>query len=531
MVDQELHWKEHASYALAKGTAYVALLRRISSAAHGVPPRLMRQLYRSIAVPKMLYAASVWLKPAFNAGSQSLTRGSQGTVKRLSQIQRSAAITITGAMKTSPTDSTEVHANLMPMCTLVQKLLFNSAIRMATLPKSHPLYGTVSRVMKRNIVHHKTALHHLLHGLKLKQDTTETITPRPVHPNSLTPFVRDIAPSKEDASRDFQQCKDRTMIFTDGSCHNGQVGAAASLFIDKEHKATLRYHLRKATEHMVFEAEAVGLILAARLLVTARETTFPASIYVDNQAVVRSCSRPTAKPGHYLLICFRKLVKNLLKKKRIESNAISIKWIVGHTDNWGNELADREAKAAASHADHTSPRHQLPSVLKHPLPSSISALKQHHNNGLHSLWTHLWRKSPRYHHIASIDPSLPSNTFTKLTNSIGKKHAAVYTQLRMGHVPLNKHLHRIKKSDTPLCLQCEDNKQENVHHFLFECRKYDRERHSLCLKLGHSAFSTRCLLALKRAQKPLFKYVNDTKRLEKTFSDVSIRMRFAVNDT
>ena len=531
MVDQELRWKEHASYALAKGMAYVALLRRISTSAHGVSPKLIRQLYRSIAVPKMLYAASVWLKPIFSAGSQSLTRGSQGIVKKLTQVQRSAAITITGVMRTSPTDSTEIHANLMPMSTLVQKILFNSSIRMASLPETHPLHGTVSRAMKRNVMHHKTALHHLLHRLKLKPDSTETIFPRPLHPASLTPFATDIASSKEDAEADFQKCEDRTMVFTDGSCHNGLVGAAASLFIDKELKTTLRYHLGKATEHTVFEAEAVGLILAAQLISQSREATFPASIYADNQAAVRSCIRPTARPGHYLLTRFRKLMQHVLDKKHIDENAISIKWIAGHTGNWGNELADREAKIAATHADNTSSRRRLPTALKRPLPSSISALKQYHNSSLLSMWARIWRQSPRYHHMASIDPSLPSNAFTKLTKPIGKKHAAIYAQLRMGHVPLNKHLYRIKKSDTPICLQCEDNKPENVHHFLFECRKYDRERHILRIKLGRRALSIRNLLASRQAQKPLFKYINETKRLAATFGDVLVRQRFTADDT
>ena len=263
------------------------------------------------------------------------------------------------------------------------------------------------------------------------------------------------------------------MIFTDGSCHNGQVGTAASIFIDKEHKATLRYHLGKATEHTVFEAEVVGLILAAQLLIRFRGAKYPASIYVVNQAAVWSCTHPVARPGHYLLTHFRKLMKHLLKKKDIDPNMVTIKWIARHTGNWGNELADREVKLTANSVDNTSPHRQLPVALKQPLPSSISVLKQYHNSGLRSLWANLWRQSPHHQHITSIDPFLPSNVFTKLMNSIGKKHMAIYTQLCLGHIPLNKHLHCIKRSDTPLCLQCENNKPENIHHYLFECCKYD----------------------------------------------------------
>jgi len=91
------------------------------------------------------------------------------------------------------------------------------------------------------------------------------------------------------------------MVFTDGSSHNSQVGAAATLFINHNHVATLHQHLGKATEHTVFEAEAVGLVLAAHLLTQRREVTFPAMIFTDNQAAICSSSHPMAKPGHYSL--------------------------------------------------------------------------------------------------------------------------------------------------------------------------------------------------------------------------------------
>ena len=138
------------------------------------------------------------------------------------------------------------------------------------------------------------------------------------------------------------------MIFMDGSSHNGLVGAAAVLFIDHNHITTLRHHLGKATEHTVFEAEAVGLLLAAHLLTQRREVTFAAMIFADNQAAIQSSSHPTAKPGHYLLIHFRKLMKRLQNKKNVDHEALSLNWIAGHADILGNELADREAKLAAS---------------------------------------------------------------------------------------------------------------------------------------------------------------------------------------
>ena len=514
IVDQELRWREHAAYAIAKGASHAMLLRRLSSPAHGISAKLIRQLYRAVAIPKMTYAASIWFRPMFHAGSPSTVRGSKGIAAKMTQVQRSAALAITGAMQTSPTDSTEAHANLYPVPILMQRILFNSTLRLTSLPSQHPLQPIVRRIAKRNVKRHKTALHHLVHGLAIKPCKTETISPHTVHPTALTPFLTQIAASKEDAISDFARCQTRTMIFTDGSCRDGKVGAAAALFINHEHVETLRYHLGKSTEHTVFEAEAVGLILAAQLLLKNEGVSFPATIFADNQAVIRSSAKPSAKPGHYLLIRFRKLIRHVLAQNNTSSSEISLNWIAGHADILGNELADKEAGRAADSANYSSPRHALPSSLHKDLPSSLSAIKQHHEAGLQSLWTGTWRKSPRHDHINSIDPSTPSRSFMKLTKNLDKKHTAIYTQLRTGHILLNKHLHCFKSSETPLCFQCDNNCPETVHHFLFNGPKYVRERHVLRIKLGRKALSTRDLLASKHAQQALFKFINDTQRLK-----------------
>ena len=45
------------------------------------------------------------------------------------------------------------------------------------------------------------------------------------------------------------------------------------------------------------------------------------------------------------------------------------------------------------------------------------------------------------------------------------------------------------------------------------------------------ALSIRCLLAEKRSQKPLFKYINETNRLAATFGDVLIHNRLGADDS
>jgi len=141
ILDQELQWREQANYALAKGTKYTLLMRHVSGNSWGTPMRLTRQLYQAVVVPRVTYAASVWLRPIYKPGNDKPQRGSIGVAKRLARIQRMAAITILGAMKTSPANTLDLHAFLPPTPILLQeKILHRSMARMAMLPKSHLLH-------------------------------------------------------------------------------------------------------------------------------------------------------------------------------------------------------------------------------------------------------------------------------------------------------------------------------------------------------------------------------------------------------
>ncbi|EJD36174.1 hypothetical protein AURDEDRAFT_74519 [Auricularia subglabra TFB-10046 SS5] len=52
---------------------------------------------------------------------------------------------------------------------------------------------------------------------------------------------------------------------------------------------------------------------------------------------------------------------------------------------------------------------------------------------------------------------------------------SIIIQLRMGHVPLNRHLHRVKKHAHPTCNAC-GAVSESVRHFLLEYTACDTQR-------------------------------------------------------
>ena len=97
------------------------------------------------------------------------------TRDRLASLQGRVANMIAGGMRTSPHDTAEVHANLLPFHLLVDKVRHAAAIRMATLPQTHPLYKPVRDAASRLVKTHPTPLHDLMHRYNIKPENMETI--------------------------------------------------------------------------------------------------------------------------------------------------------------------------------------------------------------------------------------------------------------------------------------------------------------------------------------------------------------------
>jgi len=63
----------------------------------GVSAKHMRQFYISVAIPKMLYAADLFLIPGSEVG-----KGTKGFISKLVRIQRQATLHITGGPEIDP---------------------------------------------------------------------------------------------------------------------------------------------------------------------------------------------------------------------------------------------------------------------------------------------------------------------------------------------------------------------------------------------------------------------------------------------
>ncbi|KAG2065425.1 hypothetical protein BDR04DRAFT_1130401 [Suillus decipiens] len=158
IIDDELNFKEHATYALAKGTCYTMTCQRMTQAAKGVHSRLLKKLYEGVVIPKILYTAD------------------------MERVQRMATTMITGGMRTTATDILDAHANILPFQWLLCKVCHRATLHMVTLDKTHPLhkgihaaYNSCTRRNFKSFKRHLSLLHCLLNKFQINPHTIEAI--------------------------------------------------------------------------------------------------------------------------------------------------------------------------------------------------------------------------------------------------------------------------------------------------------------------------------------------------------------------
>jgi ribonuclease HI len=201
---------------------------------------------------------------------------------------------------------------------------------------------------------------------------------------------------------------EKVHIYTDGSAHNGQVGAAAILKRPGKQRRTLHYHLSTTEEHTVYKAEMVGLLLGLQLIKMEQAGSVPTVIGADNQAALKAIQSELMHPRQHLAAMFL-CTASQIKGKCSTKYSLTLRWTAGHVGIPGNEEADTEARKAAEGL--TSDTKLLPPTLRRALPKSTTAIKQKHSTQIKSKWVTLWRKSPRGKQMLVIDNTSPSPKF------------------------------------------------------------------------------------------------------------------------
>jgi ribonuclease HI len=514
--DQNLAWKPQLAYVSGKGSKWAAQIKRATRPAWGITPKYARRLYISVALPKVLYAVDVWCTPAHGADAGPRLKGSVSAVKQLTTTQRAGAIAITGGLRTSPTDTLDACAFIIPAAQLIEKWCFRAAVRLATLPPEHPLFKVVRASANQKVVRHKSPLHNLMQIFKLDPKSITKVATAVRNPwdASTTPFQISIAQSKDESVIEAANATEAIKVYSDGSEANGKVGAAAIMIKPGKPSRTLHFHLGSDTEHTIQEAELVGLLLGVHLIKTEKKGNISFALGTDNQGAIKTLKTDLAQPGQKIALCLLETARNIQKKREKSAYSLMVRWTAGHSGIPGNEKADKEAKTAAEGL--TTNKKHLPPLLRRKLTVNPTALKRKYNKSLKVKWKEKWRNTPHGVKLAKLDDTTPSATFLDLISGVKltRKASSILTQLCIGHIPLNGYLFKVKRVDSPRCPAC-GAAVETVHHFLFTCRSYAYMRWPLEQKCK-GELTLKKVLSDRKLTTLLIGYINATERFNQS---------------
>ncbi|KAF8159735.1 hypothetical protein B0H34DRAFT_674042 [Crassisporium funariophilum] len=133
----------------------------------------------------MMYGVNVWYTPPTKRIGSRRNTGLVAVLRQMQKLQRMAALTMTGGMRSTPTDLLDTHAGVMPMeLTLLQ------------MPQSG---GKDVHVARHAPTKHQSPIDHLLRIFELDPKKFETIVPDTTEPTNEDPFTSTIAETREES--------------------------------------------------------------------------------------------------------------------------------------------------------------------------------------------------------------------------------------------------------------------------------------------------------------------------------------------
>jgi len=319
---------------------------------------------------------------------------------------------------------------------------------------------------------------------------------------STTATVKISPASKDEAAREHQQQLSKIsaqdlIIYTDGSGHNGHVGAA---IYSPTTRVTRGEYIGTEDTHNVYAAELTAVQMAVALFEEKIEEYANAYIFADNQAAIQAVGSPSRQSGQYIVEDILDTVDRVYRTK--PACNIHIEWVPGHKGVEGNEKADQAAKAAAA----SSP---MPTATR--MKSAQNRLIQAMVKAQSDAEWKAGKENAR--HLRSMSQRPGATTGPKLYGALmQRKHVVLVARLRTGHCQLNEYLHRFKVIETPEC-ECGAEK-ETVKHYLLNCELYDKERDVLRKGVGAQGMRVDTLLGDSQMIRETIKYIEETGRFK-----------------
>ena len=295
---------------------------------------------------------------------------------------------------------------------------------------------------------HSTLSNNFLHTLNInKHDSWDITKPKLVLDHSYTitnPTASLTEDYKNRLNSDIIEASTHGICcFTDGPKTEHDTGGG--FVISDTRTETITEHSFKMKDYCtVFQADTAAIKHAAEELITFNNQQI--TFWSDSLSALQALSNKIHN-NKSINDCHKALAK------LADENTVQLKWIKAHT---GHEKADELAKAG------TVSNNLVCSLVP------LNHIKNMINDNVTSL-THKRWNSNRHAHTDLILSNHHTKTLKILTNNLNNRtryHTGIC--IITGHIGLNKHLHRINRSDRSNCPNCTDT-EETVAHYIGQC--------------------------------------------------------------
>lgn len=417
-LDKQLSWAKHLEYITTKASKSLWQCNRLLGRNWGIKPEVTYWLYKTVIRPIITYGSLVWWPRTTMTTAQN----------QLEKLQRLACMAITGAMRTTPTAALEVMLGLPPLHLTVQQEAALATLRLS-------LAGNLS---KDSRIKHTHRREDAIKAQPLLAAPCDRITKAHCFKKS---YKIQLTEEDSDCSGPHE-----LRIYTDGS--KTANGTGAGVF-----SHDLNIHISKPLGEYatVYQAECVGITLAARAIQARKVTDMRIRIVSDSASVLQALHKNTIASG-LLLECHQAL------ESVATANTVTLQWIKGHSGSLGNDAADELARRG-SDAMVYGPEPITPV----PFSQFRSWLQNQTTTQHENRWSSI--DSCRQSKLAM--PNIDKKLTTRLLR-LNRRNLRIMVGTITGHCSLNKHFYTIGVTDSPLCRACME-AEETVSHVLLDC--------------------------------------------------------------
>ena len=418
-----LTWSLHVHERVSKSTKVMNLANAAIGQKWGFNPERALWVYTALARSVSTYGAIAW--------SQYIT----GTISnKLSRLQRKALLSMTSSMRSTPTAGMEVVLGLIPLDLHTQKMGLNARLRTRYItPDTWDGVG-------KNINGHRLRHDKILEGICPKKLPIDYLTRR------------------RDWIRSDKVEEPNLTLYTDGSKMNCGTGAGWAVCHNDTVIAEDSFPLGHVAS--VFQAEVIAIEQGLRWINLNCPDSLNIIVRSDSQAAINAILSTTTDS---------KLVwecKRTMHRVQTKHN-IALKWIKGHADFTGNELADYLARQGSSMECHS---------VYPDIPVPIQEIKQSIAKHVELEWQKQYSGLGNVQKTKVFFPNVDGKKLKKLAKE-SKQRLNLLVQVGTGHALVANHLsHWIKIKDE--CALCEEG-YESTEHLYFQCPRLELDRRGL----------------------------------------------------